>query len=769
MMADSTSDSPPTSDLVPARLSPNDQNAADEAVISAHPPLSNDLDAILEQARDHLQLQMLLIEVASCDDQADFELISRAYHFARSHHEGQLRKSGHPFLQHCVEVARLLAQLRMDDATVAAGLLHDVLEDTPATFAQVSEQFGEAIAALIDGVTKIDRFTFESREARQAETYRKMLLSMVHDIRIILIKLVDRLHNMRTLEYVDSDSQQRVARETLEVYSPLAHRFGLARIRWELEDRSLKYLDAETYGEIREKVAMTRREREDYIEEFKAPIQEELTLSGIEAEIAGRPKNFYSIYNKMKTRGKPFEDIYDLLAIRIVTSTVRECYHILGLVHSIYHPIPERIKDYIYTPKSNMYQSLHTSVIGPQGRPVEIQIRTKEMHHTAEIGIAAHWRYKAGDGIAGDFDHHMSWLRQVLDWQQEATDPAEFMENLKIELFQDEIFVFTPKGDLHQLPKGATPIDFAFTVHTDVGRRCLAAKVNGQIVPLNTELKSGDTIQIITSPNQKPNQSWLEFVQTTKARQRIRRWLKEEQHSRSVQLGQEMLERELKRYRNATPAESLEDAAGGFNLGGVEQLYAAIGSGDLSVGRVIGKLFPHRQRPKTRTKLQDKRGIRIQGMNDLMISFGKCCSPIPGDPVIGLITRGRGITVHRTDCPNIGDISDDPERLLAVEWNPEEEQAFTVQLRTRSHDRKYLLTEISKAISDTGINIRRSSTQTIGGLAVQDFWIDVKDTRQLRIILKKIRHVDGVIEVRRVDEPSQTLELPVAEGQQNTH
>ena len=748
-MSDSISD-------LPIIFGATADNPSSNASLAALP---NNLDAVLEQAKEHLQLQMLLIGMASCDDQADFELIARAYHFANEHHLGQVRKSGHPFLQHCVEVARLLAQLRMDDATVAAGLLHDVLEDTPATYAVVAERFGDKIAALIDGVTKIDRFTFESREARQAETYRKMLLSMVQDIRVILIKLVDRLHNMRTLEHIDPDSQQRIARETLEVYAPLAHRFGLARIRWELEDRALKFLEPEIYRELGEKVAMTRRQREDYIEEFKAPIQEELRENGIEAEIGGRPKNFFSILNKMRTREKPFEEVYDLLAVRIITNSVRDCYHILGLVHSIYHPIPERIKDYIYTPKTNMYQSLHTSVIGPQGRPVEVQIRTREMHHTAEIGIAAHWRYKSGGSGTEDLDQHMVWLRQVLDWQQEAKDPAEFMENLKIELFQDEIFVFTPKGDLHQLRKGATPIDFAFAVHTDVGLHCLSAKINGQIVSLSTELKSGDTIQIITSPHQKPSQSWLEIVQTTKARQRVRRWLKEEQHMHSVHLGQEMLDRELKRYRNIPQIEDLDELAGNFGLNEAEQLYAAVGSGDLSVGRIINKLFPHKPQRKLLTKRQDKRGIRIQGMNDLMISFGKCCSPIPGDSIMGLITRGRGITVHRTDCPNIGAIGEDPERLLTVDWDLEEEQAFTLQLRTRSHDRKYLLSDITKAISDTGTNIRSSTTRTSEEFATQDFWIDVKDTRELRAVLKRIRQVKGVIEVRRIDDPSAPLLL----------
>ncbi len=719
----------------------------------AAPLLPGKLDKILEEARDHLQLQMLLIEVASCNEQADFELIARAYHFAKNYHVGQTRKSGHPFLQHCVEVARLLAQLRLDATTVASGLLHDVLEDTPATFEEVAGEFGPKIAALIDGVTKIDRFTFESREARQVETYRKMLLSMVEDIRIILIKFADRLHNMRTLEHVDPAQQKRISRETIDIYAPLAHRFGLARTRWELEDLSLKYLEPETYQEIRDKIAMKRREREAYIEEFNAPIEEELSKNEIVAEITSRAKNFYSIYKKMKARNKPFEEIYDLMAVRIIVNTVRGCYHTLGLVHTIYHPIPDRIKDYIATPKTNMYQSLHTSVIGPKGIPVEIQLRTKEMHNTAEIGIAAHWRYKSEDIGSSDLDPHISWLRQVLDWQRDATDPAEFMENLKIDLFQDEIFVFTPKGDLHQLPKGATPIDFAFAVHTDIGLHCLTAKINGQVVPLSTELKSGDTVQIITSPHQKPNQSWLQMVKSGKARHSIRRWLKEEQYTHSIHLGREMLERELKRSRNLPKDKTLDSVAEDFGFADSQRLYAAIGSGVLSTNRVLNKLIPNKPRPRTKPKLQDKRGIRIQGMNDLMINFAKCCTPISGDPIIGLITRGRGVSVHRADCPNISDITEDPDRLLAVNWDLHEEHSFTVQLLTKSHDRKYLLTDITKVISDTGINIRGSSTRTEAHIAELSFWINVKDTQQLQTIIEKIYQVSGVTDVRRVDEP----------------
>ena len=715
------------------------------------PAANSDLDAVLEQAKDQLQLQMLLIEVASCDDSADFELIARAYDFARQRHEGQHRKSGHPFLQHCVEVARLLAQLRMDDTTVAAGLLHDVIEDTSATYKDVSSQFGHKIADLIDGVTKIDRFTYESREERQAETYRKMLLSMVKDIRVILIKLVDRLHNMRTLDYIGADAQERIALETVEVYAPLAHRFGLARIRWELEDRSLKFLHPEVYSELREKVSMKRREREDYIEEFKKPIEIDLHKSSIEAEIGGRPKNFFSIYNKMKARGKPFEEIYDLLAVRIIVDSMRECYQTLGLVHAIYRPIPERIKDYISMPKSNMYQSLHTSVIGPRGLPVEVQIRTRDMHHTAEIGIAAHWRYKAEDKAPSDLDQHMSWLRQIIDMQQEASDPEEFLENLKIELFQDEIFVFTPQGDLHQFPKGATPIDFAFNIHTDIGMHCLTAKVNGQVVPLSTRLSSGDTVEIVTSSHQSPSRSWLDSVQTVKARQSIRRWLKDEQHAHSVRLGQELLDRELKRFPDVAVKYDLTTIANELGLPDTEYLYAALGSGDLSVGRLIGRLFP--QQPKqSKSRKQDKRGIRIQGMNDLMITFGKCCTPIPGDMIVGLITRGRGVTVHRTDCPNIGQISEEPERILQVNWDMENDQAFTVQLRVRSHDRKFLLSDISKALGDSGCNIQSATTRTLGQIAEQDFWVDVVDITHLQQAMEKANKIEGVLEVLRIDE-----------------
>jgi len=710
------------------------------------------LDTHLEDARDHLQLQMLLIEVASCNESADFDLIVRAYHFAYLAHEGQIRKSGEAFLQHSVEVSRILAQLRLDSTTIAAGLLHDVPEDTSITLERISSEFGAKIAALVDGVTKIERFQFESREARQAETYRKMLLSMVEDIRVILVKFADRLHNMRTLDALGPDQQQRISHETIEVYAPLAHRLGVARIRWELEDRSLKFLEPDSYAEIRDKVAMRREEREALIDEFKQPLLVEFGRNDITAEITGRAKNFFSIFNKMRSRKKPFEEVYDLTAVRIMVDNVRECYHTLGLVHTLYRPHPDRFKDYIATPKTNMYQSLHTTVVGPRGMPVEVQIRTWEMHHTAEIGIAAHWRYKGGADEHGELDQQMAWLRQVLDWQRDSTDPVEFMEDLKIELFQDEIFVFTPKGDLHQLPKAASPIDFAFAIHTDIGLHCLTAKVNGQIVPLSAALNSGDSVNIITSPHQRPSQSWLELVKTAKARLAIRRWLKEEHFSQSVRLGQEILERELKRYRHRLGPEALTELATELELADSEHLYAGIGTGDLSVSRIVNRLMPDQPKHRVRPLFRDRRGIRIQGMHDMMIQFGKCCTPIPGDSIIGLITRGRGLSVHRTDCPNIADLAEDPARMTPVTWDLEEKQAFTVQLRVHGNDRKFFLSDITRIISETGANIVGCTTRTLAHLTEDTFWVDVNNTRQLHGLVKKLRSVKGVTEVQRVDE-----------------
>ncbi len=555
-----------------------------------------------------MRLETLMAEFLADNDGADLGLIARAYHFAKEHHEGQIRKSGEPFIAHCVEVARMLNQLRLDSTTVAAGLLHDVVEDTPATHEEVAKQFGEKIAELIAGVTKIDQMTYESREVRQAETYRKMLIAADKDPRVILIKLVDRLHNMRTLQYLSPQSRERTARETLDVYAPLAHRFGLARIRWQLEDQSFKFLEPQIYQELRESVAMTRQQREAYIEEFKVSIEKRLCNEGIEAEFTSRAKNFYSIYNKMKVRGKPFEEIYDLLAIRIITRRQSDCYRILGLIHEIYRAIPGRFKDYISTPKSNMYQSLHTSVFGPKDEYVEVQIRTAEMHHTAEIGIAAHSRYKLNDTDPGDTIR----LHPSIDW---TGNPVEFKENLKTDLASpDEISVFTPRGDQHKLPKGATPIDFAFAVHTDIGIQCETAKVNDRVVSLSATLNGGETVEIVTGPKQKPQLAWLDQVKTAKARQAIRRWLREEEYDHNVRLGKEELDRGLKPYRMADPPD-LDAVAKKFGLRTAEQLYAALGNGDLSIGKVISRIA--RLKPTFTVQLLTRSSDRIGLVADI--------------------------------------------------------------------------------------------------------------------------------------------------------
>ena len=721
---------------------------------------SVDLYDILVQEEAHPELQTLLIEAASHNDAMDFSLIRRSYHFAARAHRDQVRESGRPFIHHCVGMARILANLRLDATTISAGLLHDMLEDTGVTYDQVCAEFGEEIAALVDGVTKIKALNFQSQEARQAENFRKMLISMVKDIRVILMKFADRLHNMRTLKHLDEARQRRIALETRDVYAPLAHRLGIARIRWELEDLSLKYLDTEAYESIREKIALSREEREMYIEEIKAPLEKELKSNGIEAEITGRPKNFYSIYNKMKIQNRPFEEVYDLLAIRTMVNTVRDCYFVLGLVHSIYTPITERFRDFIATPKSNMYQSLHTTVVGPRGLIVEIQIRTKEMHQTSEVGIAAHWRYKEGRGKESDLDRQVAWLRQVMEWQSDTVDPSEFMEQLKIDLFQDEIFVFTPKGDLIQLPRGASPLDFAFAVHTDIGLHCLGAKVNGPLVPLGHLLNSGDSVEIITSPHQKPNRSWLDLVKTSKARSRIRRWLKDESYAHSVQLGGDILNHELRRNRANLKEEELLDVALSCGMTEVERLYAAIGSGEISVNRVMGKILPKEQKAPRKSYLSELgakaaakgKGVRIQGMDNMMIVFGKCCNPIPGDPIIGLITRGRGVSIHRTDCSNMSNILSDKERIIMVAWDVDKNQSFATQIVVKGQDRTYFLSDITKAISDSGANIISSTTDTKDGAVDEQFLIEVRNVQHLRSLMKKIRKIQNVTKVRRLDQ-----------------
>ncbi|HEY7529627.1 MAG TPA: bifunctional (p)ppGpp synthetase/guanosine-3',5'-bis(diphosphate) 3'-pyrophosphohydrolase [Gemmatimonadota bacterium] len=691
-------------------------------------------------------------------ERLDLETIGRAYDFSERAHQGQKRLSGEPFVTHCAEVARILAELHLDTTTVTAGLIHDVLEDTGASPDELREAFGTEVLEIVDGVTKIGHIPFRSVEERQAENYRKLLLSIAKDLRILLIKFADRLHNMRTLEFLPEEKRQRIALETREIYAPLAHRFGMARIRWELEDLAFKFLEPEGYADVAKRIARKRKERERLIALVAEPLGRALEDAGVRAEIAGRPKHLYSIYRKMVVRDKPLEEIYDLLATRVLVESVRDCYHALGIIHTLWTPLHERFKDYIATPKSNMYQSLHTTVFGPEGHLFEIQIRTGEMHRTAEIGIAAHWKYKEGTN-GSELDEKLAWFRQILDWQKDMTDPREFLEYLKIDLFKDEIFVFTPKGDLIQLPSGATPIDFAFLVHTQVGLRCSGARVNGRLVPLHKALRSGDTVEILTNANQRPSRDWIHFVRTSKARQVIRKWVREEAFRTSLELGREMLEKELRRQRIGRPdEEELRTSAHALKQPSIEALYAAIGSGDVSLSQVWNELFPteeavHRP-PSAFERLVEKvkgppGGVRIQGADNLMVRYSQCCQPVPGDEVAGYVTRGRGVSIHRSDCPNLLALPELAERRVEIVWEADGNRSFLVRLVVSGHDRRGLFADVAGAVSRTSTNIKS------GELTARDtgfegtFVVEVADLAHLNRVIAAMRRVEGVTSVER--------------------
>ena len=689
----------------------------------------------------------------------DVESLTRAYHFADKAHLNQFRKSGQPYISHALQVARILIDLNQDTPTLIAGILHDTIGHGTATHVQIERNFGTQIANFVDGVTKIKDLSFQSREAEQAENFRKMFLSMIHDLRVILIKFADRLHNMRTLEPLPSETRERMARESLDIYAPLAHRLGVARIRWELEDLALKWLEPEAYRNIQEKIRLKRREREACIEEIRMPLQQTLEEAKIRAEIRGRPKNFYSIYNKMQQRSKAFEDIYDLLAIRILVSTVQECYHALGMVHSMYTPVMPRFKDFIATPKSNMYQSLHTTIIGPRRLMIEVQIRTYDMHQTAEVGIAAHWLYKEGKKST-ELDQHVNWLRNMLEWQEETLDPEDFIEELKVDLFRHEIYVFTPNGDLIQLPDGATPIDFAFAVHTEVGSRCVGARIDNQMVPLSTPLETGQTVEIVTSPHQHPHRDWLGFSKSPKARSCIRRALREETFHQSARLGQDMVDRELRRRRKRASEEALLDVAHALKQTDTEHLYAAIGNGDVPLGKFINRLFPRARAPigdlqeENRTKNKD--ALRIHGLRDLMIHYARCCNPIAGDLVVGIVTRGRGISVHRRGCPNIPNLASDPGRVVTLDWETDLKETFTVTIQVTGNDRTKLLSDVTHVMSHLGIPIVGAQVKTHREEIDDQFQVEIKNADQLDDLLQRIRAVSGVTSAYRLDDASDT-------------
>ena len=707
------------------------------------------------------------------EDRLDLDLLALAFQYSLEKHEGQKRRSGEDYIRHCVEVAKILIEIRLDTVSLAASLLHDVVEDTGTTVDEIRTEFGEEIAMIVDGLTKISLFAFGSMAERQVETYRKLLLSMARDARVIMVKLADRLHNMRTLEHMPAGARERIALETREIYAPLAHRLGVARIKWELEDLAFKFLEPEAYRQLVGEVKDTRRERESLIRRMEEPLRAELGAAGIECTVTGRPKHLWSIYGKMVKRDMPYEEVYDTLAMRILVDSVRDCYHALGIVHNKWTPLTERFHDFIATPKSNMYQSLHTTIFGPGGALYEIQIRTREMHRTAEYGIAAHWRYKEG-GSGDEVDDELAWFRQVLEWQQETREPEEFMEFLRIDLFQDEIFVFTPAGDVKQLPKGATPIDFAFAVHTEIGLHCAGARVNERIAPLSRPLRNGDTVHILTSDGQTPSRDWLGFVRSSKARHDIRQWLRREEEESARALGRDIVQREWRRRRRGKVEEAaVRRACESLGYDSPHALYAATARGDIGLTRVMRAILPEeipevpQKTPSPLNKLVDKvwggggKGIRIQGMDNLMVRYSQCCQPVPGDRVIGYITRGRGVSIHRQDCPNVLNLSNAPERRVEIEWEAHGERRFLVRIIMEGTDRHGLFADIARAVSDTGTNIQSADIKGIEGGMRGQFVVEVENLSHLRKVMRQVQGVKGVLSVERKEsfgESDLTLE-----------
>lgn len=713
-----------------------------------------------------IRLDDILEKILSYNTSADLDAVRKAYVFSAKVHQGQVRLSGEPYLTHLMEVAFILAQLKMDVATVITGLLHDTLENTLTTREELCATFGEEIGNLVDGVTKISKIVFRTSEERQAENFRKMLLAMARDIRVILVKLADRLHNMRTLNFHPEEMQRKIAQETLDIYSPLANRLGISWIKSELEDLSFRYLMPEVYYDLVGKVAKKKREREGFVEKAKKSIQEKLKEHGIEGEVSGRSKHLYSIYLKMEHQGIDFDQVYDLTAFRVIVKAVRDCYAVLGVIHSAWKPIPGRFKDYIAMPKANMYQSLHTTVIGPYGERMEVQIRTEDMHRVAEEGIAAHWKYKEGKGVSevsGRDDKRFGWLRQLLEWQQELKDSREFMNSVKVDLFPEEVYVFTPNGDVKELPKGSSPIDFAYSIHTDVGHRCVGARVNGRLVQLRSQLNNGDIVEVLTSPNQTPSKDWLKFVRTSKARNKIRQWIKTEQREKSIELGKELLEKELRKYgfslNRALASKDLATAVEELGFQAADDLLAALGYGKVSLGQVISRIVPQEKLKVSKTgrigkvleKIRKKpsSGIKIHGVEDIMFRFAKCCNPLPGDPVVGFITRGRGVTVHTANCPHV--LEEDPGRRIDVEWDMKKKDSRPAKIRAFCVDQKGVLAGITGAITNCEADIISADVHsTPDRKGISTFEVNVQDLDHLNRVVSAILKVKGVYKVERI-------------------
>jgi len=689
------------------------------------------------------------------------DLLWQAYEFAITHHEGQKRHSGEPYFNHCLAVANMLAQWKMDHFTIIGGMLHDTIEDTDASIQDINSLFGEDIASLVNGVTKLGGIRFSSREAKQAGNFMKMLLSVAQDLRVIIIKFADRLHNMRTIEYLPRIKRHRIAMETRDVYAPLAHRLGMAQVKWQLEDLVLQTLNPKAFGEIDSKIKSSRRVREKYISGITRSLLTELNKNNIQAIVYGRVKSYSSIYGKMVKRGKSFEEIYDKLAIRLVVNKIEECYLTLGILHQHFTPIQDRFKDFIATPKSNAYQSIHTTVIGPDGKLVEIQIRTKEMEETAEIGVAAHWYYKQDGASSKSIDSHVQWLRELVEiLQAESSDPREFMHLLKIDLFSDEIFVFTPNGDLFQLPVNATPIDFAFSVHTEVGLHCIGAKVDHKVVPLNTVLKNGDTVEVLTSKSQNPSYGWLKFVVTSKARNHINRFLQKATREESIKLGQQLLEKTLRRLKRFDLITDVKESYAKFGHNNSDSFLEAIGSGDLFIRDILKKIQPEEGVELGKEPVEEEKrfldfarsrskGIKLQGIKNLMVTFGKCCNPIPGDEMVGFVTRGRGITVHHSSCKSLPLLNEESDRLMPVEWDVARSDIFNVRLKVESLDRKGMLKEITEVISSSNINITSVDMKVKDVLSTGYFIVQVNNLKQLDRVINKVSKIPGVDGVER--------------------
>lgn len=725
--------------------------------------------------------ESLLQKIKENCSNVDVDVVKKAYDLACEAHKDQKRESGEPYVTHPIDVATILIEMGMDTSTIVAGLLHDVIEDTEYTYDDIKRLFNEEIANLVQGVTKLGKIEYKTKEEQQADNVRKMLLAMAKDIRVIIIKLADRLHNLRTLKYMPKDKQKQKAKETLDIYAPLAHRLGISKIKWELEDLAFRYLHEEEYYDLVKQIAEKRVERETYISDIIKDLQDKLEEAEIDSDIDGRPKHFYSIYKKMINKNKSIEQIFDLTAIRILVNTVKDCYGVLGIVHTIYKPIPGRFKDYIAMPKPNMYQSLHTTVIGPQGKTFEIQIRTFEMHKTAEYGIAAHWKYKEGDNQEereNSFENKLAWLRDMLEWQKETSDAAEFIEGFKIDLFTDEIFVFTPKGVVINLPSNSTPIDFAYRIHTDVGNRCVGAKVNGKIVPLDYNLKTGEIVEVLTSKNAKgPNIDWLNIAKSNQAKSKIRQWFKKIKKEENINKGKEAFEKELKKqgvvYSEIAKGDGYEKIIKRYNIHSMEDLYAAIGIGQLSASAFILKLkedniiekqnsditktideqIAKNEKASIKKESLSSYGVSVKGVNNIMVRFAKCCNPVPGDEIQGYITKGRGVSVHRSDCSNLKAlINYDSTKVVEVAWGSSKGAAYVAEIQVKAEDRIGILSDIMLVITDSKLPLNALNAKSSkGNIAMVNIKVKIDSIEQLKELMRKIRKLKGIMDVYRMN------------------